>query len=64
LLIFSIVFKAGELTPLSILEIAWTEIPALHENFGHAKGLALALSVYGRDYLHEQAEVLRDFKFE
>jgi len=39
-------------------------IPALHENFGHSKGLAHIISTYGRDYLIEQAEVLRDFKFE
>lgn len=39
-------------------------IPALHENFGHSNGLAHIISTYGRDYLIEQAEVLRDFKFE
>ena len=39
-------------------------IPALHENFGHSKGLAHVVSTYGRDYLIEQAELMKSFKLE
>lgn len=39
-------------------------IPALHENFGHSNGLAHVVSTYGRDYLIEQAELMKNFKFE
>ena len=39
-------------------------IPALHENFGHSNGLAHIISIYGRDCLIEQAELMKSFKFE
>ena len=37
-------------------------VPAFHENYGHAKGMAEIISTYGRDYLYEQAELLGNFQ--
>ena len=39
-------------------------IPAFHENYGHAKGMAEIISTYGRYYLYEQAELLANFPLE
>ena len=39
-------------------------IPAFHENYGHAKGMAEIISTYGRDYLIEQAELIGNFPLE
>ena len=39
-------------------------IPAFHENYGHAKGMAEIIATYGRDYLHEQAELISNFPLE